>query len=79
MVKKASKNKMWGGRFSLDSSKLLQNVNSSIEFDYKLFEVDVEASIAHTQMLAHCKIITKKDSNIIILDLIISEHLKWNF
>lgn len=69
MVKKVSKNKMWGGRFSLDSSKLLQNVNSSIEFDYKLFEVDVEASIAHTQMLAHCKIITKKDSSLIISGL----------
>ena len=62
MVNKASKNKIWGGRFSSDSSKLLQNVNSSIEFDYRLFEVDVEASIAHTQMLSHCKIITKKDS-----------------
>ena len=71
MVKKASKNKMWGGRFSLDSSKLLQNVNSSIEFDYKLFEVDVEASIAHTQMLAHCKIITKKDSEAIKEGLLI--------
>ena len=69
MVNKASKNKMWGGRFSSDSSKLLQNVNSSIEFDYKLFEVDVEASIAHTQMLSHCKIITKKDSLSIIAGL----------
>ena len=69
MVNKASKNKMWGGRFSSDSSKLLQNVNSSIEFDYRLFEVDVEASIAHTQMLSHCKIITKKDSLSIIAGL----------
>ena len=69
MINKASKNKMWGGRFSSDSSKLLQNVNSSIEFDYRLFEVDVEASIAHTQMLSHCKIITKKDSLSIIAGL----------
>ncbi|MDG1665266.1 MAG: argininosuccinate lyase [Hyphomicrobiales bacterium] len=69
MVNKASKNKMWGGRFSSDSSKLLQNVNSSIEFDYKLFEVDIEASIAHAQMLSHCKIITKKDSLSIIAGL----------
>jgi argininosuccinate lyase len=69
MVNKASKNKMWGGRFSSDSSKLLQNFNSSIEFDYKLFEVDIEASIAHAQMLSHCKIITKKDSLSIIAGL----------
>ena len=69
MVNKASKNKLWGGRFSSDSSKLLQNVNSSIEFDYKLFEVDIEASIAHAQMLSHCKIITKKDSLSIIAGL----------
>ena len=69
MVNKASKNKMWGGRFSSDSSKLLQNVNSSIEFDYKLFEVDIEASIAHAQMLSHCKKKKKKDSLLIIAGL----------
>ena len=66
MVKKTSKNKMWGGRFSSEPSKLLQNVNSSIDFDYKLFDDDVEASIAHAQMLANCKIISKKDSVSII-------------
>ena len=69
MVKKTSKNKMWGGRFSSEPSKLLQNVNSSIDFDYKLFDDDVEASIAHAQMLANCKIISKKDSVSIIAGL----------
>ena len=81
MVKKASKNKMWGGRFSSQSSKLLQNVNSSINFDYKLFEVDIEASIAHAQMLAHCKIISKKDSLKIVAGLkrISNQFKKGNF
>ena len=58
--KKPSKNKMWGGRFTSKPSNLLQRVNSSIHFDYKLFEEDIEASIAHATMLASCKIISKK-------------------
>jgi argininosuccinate lyase len=69
MKKKTSKNKMWGGRFTSKPSNLLQKVNSSIHFDYKLFEVDVEASIAHATMLAECKIISKKDSISIIAGL----------
>lgn len=60
---------MWGGRFTSKPSNLLQKVNSSIHFDYKLFEVDVEASIAHAIMLAECKIISKKDSISIIAGL----------
>ena len=69
MNKKTSKNKMWGGRFSSEPTHLLQEVNSSIHFDYKLFEDDIEVSIAHASMLANCKIISKKDSNSIIKGL----------
>ena len=69
MKKKPSKNKMWGGRFTSKPSNLLQKVNSSVHFDYKLFEEDIEGSIAHAKMLAECKIISKKDSSSIITGL----------
>ena len=69
MNKKTSKNKMWGGRFSSEPTQLLEVVNSSIHFDYKLFEDDIEVSIAHASMLANCKIISKKDANSIIKGL----------
>ena len=81
MKKKPSKNKMWGGRFTSKPSNLLQKVNSSIDFDYKLFEEDIEASIAHAKMLAECKIISKKDSVSIISGLkkISSKFKEGNF
>ena len=81
MKKKPSKNKMWGGRFTSKPSNLLQRVNSSIHFDYKLFEEDIEASIAHATMLASCKIISKKDSLSIISGLkkINNKFKKGNF
>ena len=81
MKKKPSKNKMWGGRFTSKPSDLLQKVNSSIHFDYKLFEEDIEASIAHAAMLAECKIISKKDSSSIIAGLkkINNKFKKGNF
>ena len=69
MNKKTSKNKMWGGRFSSKPAHLLQEVNSSVHFDYKLFEDDIEVSIAHASMLANCKIISKKDANSIVKGL----------
>ena len=76
MNKKTSKNKMWGGRFSSEPAHLLQEVNSSIHFDYKLFEDDIEVSIAHASMLANCKIISKKDANSIIKGL---KKINYNF
>ena len=81
MKKKPSKNKMWGGRFTSKPSNLLQRVNSSIHFDYKLFEEDIEASIAHATMLASCQIISKKDSLSIISGLkkINNKFKKGNF
>ena len=38
-------------------SKLLEKINSSIEIDQRLYKEDIQASIAHTKMLAKTKII----------------------
>ncbi|MDR2772302.1 MAG: argininosuccinate lyase [Elusimicrobiota bacterium] len=60
---------MWGGRFSKDTDKLMEQFNSSISFDRRLFKQDIKGSIAHAEMLAKCKIISKHDSNDIIKGL----------
>lgn len=48
----AENKKLWGGRFSQESSKLLEEFNASIGFDKKLYKFDIKGSIAHAKMLA---------------------------
>ena len=43
--------KLWDGRFSKQSSKLLEDFNASIGFDYKLWREDIAGSKAHARML----------------------------
>ncbi len=56
-----SKNKtVWATRFNNRTSKIFENIGSSIDVDKRLFEEDIFASIVHTQMLIKQKIIDKK-------------------
>ena len=63
-------NKMWGGRFSAKTDKLLEEINASIKYDYRLAMHDIDGSIAHVEMLASCSIITNDESREIINGLI---------
>ena len=47
--------KLWGGRFSKSTSDLVDIYCSSIGFDYKLADYDIQGSIAHVKMLAKIK------------------------
>jgi argininosuccinate lyase len=57
--------KIWGGRFLSSSNKLMEEFNSSIQFDKKLYKQDIEASIVHAEMLCKQKIISEKDFKLI--------------
>ena len=50
---------IWGGRFNSKPSAIMEEINSSISFDKRLFHEDIIASIAHAQMLAKQNIISK--------------------
>ena len=69
MARKIQKNKMWGGRFSSDQDRIMLEMNSSIEFDSRLYAEDINASIAHAKMLAKQKIISSKESQKIVSGL----------
>ncbi len=63
-MKKSSldkQNKIWGGRFSSSPDKLMEEFNSSIQFDQLLYFEDIEGSIAHTEMLSKQNIISKNE------------------
>ena len=57
--------KILGGRFSSSSNKSMEEFNSSIQFDKKLYKQDIEASIVHAEMLCKQKIISEKDFKLI--------------
>lgn len=53
--------KLWAGRFSKEADKKTNDFNSSIATDSRMFEEDINGSIAHATMLAAQGIITKED------------------
>lgn len=54
--------KLWGGRFSKETSALVDAFNASIAFDCRLWEQDIQGSIAHARMLGKTRIIPADDS-----------------
>src|SRR5258706_9260503 len=76
-------NKMWGGRFASGPDAVMEEINSSIEFDRHLYRQDIAASKAHAAMLAKQGIIAREDAKKIAhgLDTILSEieSGKFNF
>ena len=69
MKKYSSENKnnskIWDGRFSSNTSDLMEEFNSSIQFDKILYAEDIEGSIAHSEMLSKQKIISEEDFKLI--------------
>ena len=53
--------KLWGGRFRKETDGLVNDFNSSIQFDCRLYREDIEGSIAHAAMLADCGVISQED------------------
>ena len=61
--------KLWGGRFSKDSDKLMEDFHSSISFDQKLYYWDIQGSIAHATMLGNVGVITKEEAATLVAGL----------
>jgi len=58
--------KLWGGRFSKNTEFIVDDFNSSIRFDQRLYKEDIEGSIAHVTMLAKQSIITSSEGESIV-------------
>ncbi len=57
---------MWAGRFSKQVDSRVNDFNSSIRFDARMYEQDIRGSIAHATMLCDCNIISSEDKTAII-------------
>ena len=58
--------KLWAGRFQKETDTLVNDFNSSITFDARLYRQDIAGSIAHAQMLGRQGIIEAHEAEKII-------------
>ena len=61
--------KLWGGRFQKQTDALVDDFNSSIRFDARMYQQDIKGSMAHAKMLGKQGIIPKADSDLIVKTL----------
>ena len=54
--------KLWGGRFRKETDSLVNDFNSSIQFDCRMYREDIQGSLAHAKMLGDCGIISPEDA-----------------
>ncbi|CAG5088597.1 Argininosuccinate lyase [Thermobacillus xylanilyticus] len=57
--------KLWGGRFTKQTDRLVEEYTASITFDKELAEEDIEGSLAHAAMLGKQGIISAEDAEAI--------------
>lgn len=58
--------KLWGGRFQKGTAKKVDDFNSSIRFDQRMYHQDIKGSIAHATMLGKQSIIPQEDADKIV-------------
>ncbi|MBQ8965214.1 argininosuccinate lyase [Ruminococcus sp.] len=58
--------KMWAGRFTKEVDERVNDFNSSISFDHRMYKQDIEGSMAHATMLGECGIIDIEESRKIV-------------
>ena len=56
------KGKMWDARFAKATDARVNDFNSSISFDWRMYHCDIAGSIAHATMLGECGIIEESES-----------------
>ena len=61
--------KLWGGRFQKETDSLVNDFNSSIQFDGRMYKEDIMGSLAHAAMLAKQGIISPEDGAAIVAGL----------
>ena len=77
-------NPLWGGRFKSGTDDLAQSFSASIDIDKRLFEVDIQGSIAYAEILNVANLINSSELKKIkkglnkILDQIKRDKFDWD-
>src|SRR5699024_3358911 len=62
----AAAGKLWGGRFTEATDRLVETFTQSVSFDRRLYRVDIEGSCAHARMLARVGVLTTTERDAIL-------------
>ena len=57
---------LWGGRFEKEMDDIVKQFNASIGFDKRMYNEDIDGSIAHVTMLGEQGIVSMEEKDIII-------------
>ena len=60
---------LWSGRFEKDMDDIVKQFNASIGFDQRMYNEDIDGSIAHVTMLGEQGIVSMEEKDIIIKGL----------
>ncbi|HAQ39834.1 MAG TPA: argininosuccinate lyase [Clostridiales bacterium] len=60
---------LWSGRFEKGLDEIVEEFNASIFFDKRLYDCDIEGSIAHVTMLCEQGIVTEEEKEKIVREL----------
>jgi len=58
--------KLWGGRFEQETDRLVQKFNASLSFDVRMYDEDVDGSIAWARALAAAGVLTEEEAETIV-------------
>lgn len=61
-----SSDKPWGGRFTEETHKLVEEFTESVSFDRALYRHDIDGSIAHARMLARVGVLSAGECDAIV-------------
>jgi len=84
MSKNKDQNKLWGGRFSEATDAFVQRFTASVDFDRRLFQQDINGSLAHAKMLAKAGILSADEETQILNGLeairqdILDDNFEWS-
>ncbi|MDA0279039.1 MAG: argininosuccinate lyase [Proteobacteria bacterium] len=84
MSNSKDQNKLWGGRFTEATDAFVQRFTASVDFDRRLFQQDIDGSVAHAKMLAKAGILTAEEVSQILDGLesirqdIIDDNFEWS-
>lgn len=54
--------KLWAGRFQKETDAIVNDFNSSIRFDQRMYREDIQGSLAHSKMLGDTGVISQSDA-----------------
>ena len=60
---------LWGGRFEKEMDSMVKAYNASIFFDQRMYNEDIDGSIAHVTMLGKQGIVTEGEAKTIVAGL----------